>query len=216
MKLEIQCVCDSLRLPDLGLTLAKGDVVVLDEVQAGKSRDLSRAVRAGGVRTRIIKGPVVVKKARPRRDSSRIRPAGSKKTIRRPTPEEIFQKRMEALLGQQGMVFEALLAGVQSDIAANLQSTFTASLEESLDAYKEAQQEASQAPAQEIDVDLIRKVVAEAVKNAVPAGVAVGAGSSAGSSAGSDDAPMFIPEGIVVDTNADIGTSEGSSGFSVD
>ena len=215
MKLEITCVCDGIRLPDLGLVLSKGDSVVVAEGLAVNSVDLARATVAGGVRTRIIKGPALVKDAHYRKDTSRMEKPRSKGRPKAPTSEEIFQQRLEALLGQQGRVFQDLLEGVQTDISENLRGAFSSSLQETLESYT-ISQEAKVAPKAELDMDMIGKVVAEAVKNAVPAGVQVSSSSSSSTPA-PDDEPMFIPEGIVVDAAvADIGTSEGSSGFSVD
>ena len=49
---EIKCVSPSLQVPDLGLSLIRGQVIHLSEADARGSVDLTRLVRAGGVTVR--------------------------------------------------------------------------------------------------------------------------------------------------------------------
>lgn len=51
---EITCLCRSIRIPDLGLSLFKGQVEYVDAHKASQSQDLAQARRVGGVAVREV------------------------------------------------------------------------------------------------------------------------------------------------------------------
>jgi hypothetical protein len=51
---QITCICQSIRVQDLGLVLYSGQQEWLDAIVAGGSKDLAQAVRAGGVKVRYV------------------------------------------------------------------------------------------------------------------------------------------------------------------
>lgn len=53
-EVEITCTCRSLKLPDLGLSLVKGEVAHISGAKASGSADLRRAVQMSGVTARTV------------------------------------------------------------------------------------------------------------------------------------------------------------------
>lgn len=51
---EITCLCTSVRLPSLGLTLARGEVAYVPETRALSNVDLEQVRRAGGVQVKYV------------------------------------------------------------------------------------------------------------------------------------------------------------------
>jgi len=54
-KVEITCLTGSIRIPDLGLEMEKGDIETVDASSAARSTDLDRARRAKGVAVREVR-----------------------------------------------------------------------------------------------------------------------------------------------------------------
>ena len=204
-KVEIRCVCDGIRIPDLDLVLSKGQVIQLSEAVALGSTDLLHAARVGGVRFRTLRGPNTLREAqnpaRPRRDSSRMRLRETKVQNQEASESDKLRSALaETLAGYQDQL---------NTLAKTLQGTLA----------KVSETPTSVAVPQSVDPKALESMIQGALEKvalSLPAATSQGpAGSDTLASVG-DSGPMFIPEGIVVDTSADIGTSEGSSGFSVD
>jgi hypothetical protein len=81
---RITCTCAHIIIADLGLRMAQGSVVYVDESKARRSKDLMLAARANGVnvhfvtRSQVVRQPVDVPVGRPKRDlpklSARVSP----------------------------------------------------------------------------------------------------------------------------------------------
>lgn len=52
---RITCICNMIRIPDLGQELFKGDVVYVEEKRARNSKDLAIAQSAGGVLVKYVR-----------------------------------------------------------------------------------------------------------------------------------------------------------------
>ena len=197
-KVEITCVCDGIRLPDLDLFLVKGQRVELTEDVANQSLDLRHARKVGGVVIRKSKGPAVVKDAPTktlRRDSSRLQPTPKRKP-QPPNPNELLQRALEDKLSAHYDKMRELSESIKDMISTVGSSPQVANAQ--------------------VDLSGLEAVLKSAMEKAAQAMPASTATAQDGFNSVGDSAPMFIPEGIVGDADADIGTSEESSGFSVD
>lgn len=72
-EIEITCLTTSIRIPDLGLWLERGQTANVSLADASKSSDLSGAKKAGGVATREIHIAREVRKAGPRPTGRQIK-----------------------------------------------------------------------------------------------------------------------------------------------
>ena len=200
-KIRIYCRCDGIRLADLSINLKKGESIIIPEAQAKASADLQLAASFGGVSTRLIKGPSVVRE-KPKSKKSRFErtpPPPKPPVVLEPKqPSEAEKMRemremLETVLGQHRESIE--------EMVSNITDTLLKSSEE------QGQKTTS------IDIAAIEAVVKTAIQGVALPTATLGTSSSISSV---DSGPMFIPEGIVVDTNTDLGAAEESSGFSVD
>ncbi len=197
-KVEVICVCDGIRLPDLNLILAKGQRVELAEDVAKGSTDLHHARKVGGVVIRQSKGPAVVKDAPTktlRRDSSRLQPLPKRKS-QPPNPNDLLQRALEDKLSAHYEKMRELSESIRDMISAVGASP--------------------QATNAQVDLSGLETMLKSAMEKAAQAAPVSTAPTQDGFNTVGDSAPMFIPEGIVGDAAADLGTSEESSGFSVD
>lgn len=197
-KIRIYCRCDGIRLADLSINLKKGESVIISEAQAKSSTDLQLAASVGGVSTRLIKGPSVLRekpKSKKPRFERKLPPPKTPTVLepKQPSEAEKMREMLENVLGQHRESIE--------EMVSNVTNTLLKSSEE------QGQKAAS------IDIAAIEAVVKTAIQGVALPAATLGTSSSISSV---DSGPMFIPEGIVVDANNDLGAAEESSGFSVD
>lgn len=200
-KIRIRCLCDGIRLPDLSLKLKQGESVVVLEDDAKASSDLKHAVSVGGVATYLIKGPSVLRenaKSKKPRFERRPPPAKALATpeVKEPSESEKMRTVLEDVLGQHRKSVEKMV----SDMTETLLKSNQGNEQQTVN----------------IDISAIEAVVKTALQGVAIPSTPLGAVGAAASLSPVDSGPMFIPEGIVVDTKTDLGAAEESSGFSVD
>lgn len=197
-KIRIYCRCDGIRLADLSINLKKGESVIISEAQAKASADLQLAVSVGGVSTRLLKGPSVLRE-KPKSKKPRF-----ERTPPPPKPPVVLEPKQPSEAEKMREMLETVLVQHRESIekmVSNITDTLLKSSE------GQGQKTAS------IDIAAIEAVVKTAIQGVALPTATLGTSSSISSV---DSGPMFIPEGIVVDTNTDLGAAEESSGFSVD
>lgn len=197
-KVTLVCAIESISLSDFGVVLRKGEKLELSDEQISRSSEVRRALHLGGLVYHS-------QKKQPRvRDTSRRGVVKKPRKVKKPVVTSTLEDRLK------GMIATALRDNLGQIMSA-------------LDEAKADQVEKPVEPVQEVagvDAETIRAIMNEVVSNMPKQQVIVQGQGTSGQSASDhiDDAPMFIPTGIVSDElKAEIDTaSESSKGSSVD
>lgn len=109
----ITCTCPSIRIPDLGLTLSKGNVVHLDAAKAESSKDLAVAKQAFGVKVEYI-GRCRTQRAGPRNlppPAPQPRPEPEKPPQKEEIDLDALAEKVAAKMGRDVSAIRKLLKG---------------------------------------------------------------------------------------------------------
>jgi hypothetical protein len=196
VSVRVVCLCDSIRLPDLGIVLRKGESTTLSEAAAESSRDLKKAARIRAVKMTRILGPRTVRPQKPkaadRAPELRARPA--------PPLDPAALLRAAA---------EAAMSGHMETLSNRLDAAAAAAADKAMGRVVEAlsqmkvQGDAPAAPTPPVDREWFEAALRTALSSV---------GAAPGQRPGPDgDMPMFIPSGMADGIEGEVGTVEGSS-----
>lgn len=201
-RVRVTCLCDSIRLPDLGITLRRGDSQIMSEMQVEGSKDLSRAVRSRAVKMTVFLGPRRILPNKPPK-SKPIKPT--------PKPHVAPPVDVAALLREAAAAaLDPHVAALSSQIDAAAASAADKAMGKIVEVLSQMKDQVGAAPAPQpvVDPEWLEAVV----RSALASSVVLSTGP-----ASDGDMPMFIPSGMADGIQGDVGTvEESSTGSGVD
>lgn len=104
-EIEVTCICNQLRLGDLGRSLVRGEVIFVSEAEAMRSSDLDQARRARGVQTRTVERFQERRVATPPTPSAGMTAPVAQSPVPTPTVtvdiRAVLRDEMQEFIGQQ-------------------------------------------------------------------------------------------------------------------
>jgi len=208
---RVTCKIEQIKLPDMGITLVRGQEVWFGEREARRSADLNHARKIGAIdlrwetRCRVSKPPAPphFRKLRPgvrkQIEPSRPEPA---KPAPAPAPSvdlDLIGKQVKAQVAAEMARQMGQLEGQMETMRTDIVSQVTAAL----------------SGQKGMDAEQMAAVLKATLEQVLPAhSAAVAAPAAKGHATVSSDAPMFIPEGIVKETKGKVKVQQatGSTG----